>query len=491
MKKVSSLVLVVALVFTNLFIFAPTIPISNALQSWTTTSQSDFLSGILDNVSVSNNGDVKLASYTKYVDENFKDESKIAYKKNIIIDTNKGEAKLLKINKTFGGRNYDGGYSVQQTKDEGYIITGNTESYGGGDYDLWLIKIDCSGNEEWNRTFGGSNDDSGASIQQTEDGGYIIVGSTESYGAGDNDLWLIKTDFFGNKQWDKTFGRSDSDYGESVQQTKDGGYVIIGNTYSNDHYTTDTWLIKTDSSGNKQWDKKFGGSDSDYGESVQQTTDGGYVIVVTRSYGAGNWDIWLIKTDASGNKKWDKRFGGVKSDKGKSVQQTKDGGYIITGSTESYGAGGYDLWLIKTDSSGNKQWDKTFGGYGYEYGWSVQQATDDGYVVAGETSSYGAGDYDFWLIKTDSSGNMQWNRTFGGGNKDRCFSVKQTKDSGYVITGYTDSYGSGLHDLWLIKTDDYGNMQSTGDLISTNILSEKNVYSIDAFMYSAYIPPAT
>ncbi|MEW5761188.1 MAG: hypothetical protein AB1779_10545, partial [Candidatus Thermoplasmatota archaeon] len=259
MKKVSSLVLVVALVFMNLFIFAPTIPISNALQSWTITSQSDFLSGILDNVSVSNNGDVKLASYTKYADEDFKDESKIAYKKNIIIDTNKGEAKLLKINKTFGGRNYDGGYSVQQTKDEGYIITGNTESYGAGDYDLWLIKIDCSGNEEWNRTFGGSNDDSGASIQQTEDGGYIVVGSTESYGAGDNDLWLIKTDAYGNEQWDKTFGRSDSDYGESVQQTKDGGYVIVGNTYSNDHYTTDTWLIKTDSSGNKQWDKKFGG----------------------------------------------------------------------------------------------------------------------------------------------------------------------------------------------------------------------------------------
>jgi hypothetical protein len=200
------------------------------------------------------------------------------------------------------------------------------------------------------------------------------------------------------------------------------------------------------------WTKTFGGSDEDRAYSVQQTSDGGYIIAgYTDSYGAGYNDVWLVKADSSGNMAWNKTFGGSGYDAGQSVQQTSDGGCIVAGYTYSYGAGYNDVWLIKTDSSGNMAWNKTFGGSDYDIGYSVQQTSDGGYVVAGETYSYGAGSADVWLIKTDSSGNMAWNKTFGGSDYDIGYSVQQTLDGGCIVAGYTGSYGAGYDDVWLIK----------------------------------------
>jgi Flp pilus assembly protein TadD len=351
--------------------------------------------------------------------------------------------------KTFGGSDLDNAYSVQQTSDGGYIIGSSTESYGAGNRDVWLVKTDSSGNKLWDRTFGGTEYEETQSVQQTSDGGYIIAGVTESYGAGGSDAWLIKTDSSGNKLWDKTFGGSDLDNAYSVQQTSDGGYIIGGLASSND-----VRLIKTDSSGTKLWAKTFGRSSRSslsYVNSVQQTSDGGYIIAA--------YDAWLIKTDSSGNKLWDKTFGGSDLDNAYSVQQTSDGGYIIAGVTESYGAGGSDAWLIKTDASGNTRWDKTFGGSNDDGAVSVQQTSDGGYIIGGWTSSYGLGGEDAWLIKTDSSGNKLWDKTFGGSDLDNAYSVQQTSDGGYIIAGVTESYGAGGLDAWLIKTDANGQVQ--------------------------------
>ena len=303
--------------------------------------------------------------------------------------------------KTFGGSEYDYGDKVQQTLDGGYIIMGSTYSFGAGGGDLWLIKTDEQGNKIWDKSFGGAKVDTCYSVQQTHDGGYIITGITDSFGAGDWDLWLIKTDAEGNRLWDRTFGGAERNSGWSVQQTLDGGYIITGYT------SGDLWLIKTDEQGNKLWDRMFGGEEYDAGRSVQQTLDGGYIIMGdTESFGGGGVDLWLIKTDEQGNKLWNRAFGGAESDRGRSVQQTLDGGYIIMGNTESFGAGSSDLWLIKTDDQGNRLWDRTFGGTDGDSGNSVQQTSDGGYIIVGGTESFGAGDRDLWLIKTDDEGNV-------------------------------------------------------------------------------------
>jgi len=245
---------------------------------------------------------------------------------------------------TFGGDNMEYAYSVQQTSEGGFAIVGCTSSYGAGNFDVWIVKTDESGNEEWNKTFDDIGNESGNSVQQTTDGGYIITGTTWSYDWGNGDVWLIKTDCFGNEEWNKTFGSSFDESGYSVSQTDDGGYIITG--YKGSY--GDVWIIKTDSFGNEEWNNTFGGSNEDVGRSVFQTSDGGYIITgYTYSYGAGSKDVWLIKTDSFGNEEWNKTFGGTDSDSGSSVSQTDEGGYIITGYTRSYGAGSRDLWLIK------------------------------------------------------------------------------------------------------------------------------------------------
>jgi len=355
-------------------------------------------------------------------------------------------------NRTFGGTTSDSAWSVQLTSDGGYILVGYTWSYGVGQSDAWLIKTDADGNEQWNRIFGGAGQDWAYSVQQTSDEGYILAGYTNSYGAGNNDAWLIKTDADGNEQWKRTFGGVNTDATNSVQQTSDGGYILAGYTNSYGAGSCDYWLIKTDADGNEQWDRTFGGAEYDWAWSVQLTSDGGYILVGgTKSYGAGNHDVWLIKTDADGNEQWDRTFGGTYCDWAWSVQLTSDRGYILVGETKSYGAGNHDVWLIKTDADGNEQWNRTFGGTDWDWARSVQQTSDGGYILAGRTVSYGAGLSDAWFLKTDVDGNEQWNRTFGGANDDEAYSVHLTSDGGYILAGATNSCGAGSHDVWLIK----------------------------------------
>ena len=354
--------------------------------------------------------------------------------------------------KTFGGSGLDEGWSVQQTADGGYIIAGRTNSFGAGSYDVYLIKTDSSGNISWSRTFGGTQDDESRSVQQTTDGGYIIVGGTYSFGAGSWDVYLIKTDASGNMTWSKTFGGAGYDIGSSVQQTADGGYIIGGYTTSFGAGSYDVYLIKTDASGNMIWSKTFGGTGDDEGWSVQQASDGGYIIGgATNSYGAGGYDVYLIKTNTSGNMTWSRTFGGMGTSWGHSVEQTADGGYVVGGSTHSSGGPNY-IYLVKTDASGDVTWSKTFRGMNEEAGgFSAQQTADGGYIVGGNSVAPGASYYDVYLVKMDASGNVTWSKTIGGANNDVGFFVRQTADGGYIIVGYTESFGAGSYDIYLIK----------------------------------------
>ena len=358
----------------------------------------------------------------------------------------------------FGGAAYDCVNSIQKTSDGGYIMGGATMSFGAGGSDFYLIKTGASGNTQWSKTFGGPSNDYAYSVQQTSDGGYIMAGATASFGAGICDAYLVKTDSSGNAQWSKTFGGASYDYAYSVQQTSDGGYIMGGYTMSFGAGNSDAYLIKTNSSGVLQWSKPFGGASADYAYSVQQTSDGGYIMAGWESsFGAGSSDLYLIKTNSNGGAQWSKPFGGAGSDYAYSVQQMNDGGYIIAGSTKSLGAGGGDAYLIKTDSSGIAQWSNTFGGASSDYVYSVQQTSDGGYIMAGATKSFGAGVVDVYLVKTDSNGNLQWSNAFGGASSDAAYSVQQASDGGYLIAGYTDSFGAGDVDVYLIKTDSNGN----------------------------------
>ncbi len=361
--------------------------------------------------------------------------------------------------KTFGGIANDICLSVEQTFDAGYIIAGWTSSYGTEKADFWLIKTDNNGIEEWNRTFGGTDYDYGESVQQTTDGGYIITGITNfSYNTGYGDFWLIKTNNIGIEEWNRTFGGTNVDWPHSVQQTTDGGYIIMGVTNSFELDNEDIYLVKTDADGTKVWDKTFGGISQDLGYSAQQTSDQGYIITGgTYSSNTNSYDIWLIKTNINGDETWNRTYGGISGDNGYSVQQTSDGGYIVIGYTYSFSAGKEDIWLIKTDKSGNKLWDNTFGGINHDGGYSVQQTSDGGYIITGYTDSFDAGNYNVWLIKTDNNGIEEWNRTFGETNTDdNGRSIQQTSDDGYIILGSTKSYDTGDYNVLLIKTDSKG-----------------------------------
>ena len=358
-------------------------------------------------------------------------------------------------NRSFGGVNYFPASDVKQTNDGGYIFTGKTYSFGTGYGDFWLLKTDPDGDETWNKTFWKGNSSNVYTVQQTNDSGYILAGYADSPANEHSyDAWFIKTDSDGNEIWNQSYGGPDSDFVKDIQQTNDGGYILAGYTYSFGQGLNDAWLIKTDSDGIELWNKTFGGVDSDFLNDVQQTSDGGFILAgYIRMFDIDDKDAWLIKTDSDGIELWNKTFGGVSYDSANGVKQTNDSGYILAGYTESFGQGQSDAWLIKTDSDGIELWNKTFGGVSYDSANDVKQTIDGGYIVAGQTSSFGIGDNDAWLIKTDENGNHVWNNMFWRGSGDSISSIQQTSDWGYILAGYTHLFEENEHNIWLMKIE--------------------------------------
>jgi len=363
----------------------------------------------------------------------------------------------------------------------GFKVVAHKSGFNGGTVIHWFQYFHRNRvkRQQWSRTLGGSCDDLGVSVKQTSDGGYIVVGTTWSYGAGESDIWLIKTDPQGNKLWDRCFGGSDLDGATSVQQTADGGYIVSGTTWSYGAGLGAIWLIKTDPRGNKLWDRVFDAYDISTGGSAQQTSDGGY-IVLGGGYSFVPGDIpiegyvYLIKTDPQGNKTWawERTFGGEHHSGGMflgmSAQQVSEGDYVVAGiwvapsaiDPETWPIICCDGWLIKIGEQGNELWERTFDRTGNDDRVvCVREAFDGGYIMVGTTGLCGGTDRNIWLIKTNAWGNKVWDKTFGGSGNEEGYDVLQTSDSGYIIVGEADPYGAGASDVWLIKTNDQGNAE--------------------------------
>ncbi len=356
--------------------------------------------------------------------------------------------------KTYGGAANETGNSIYQTTDGGYIITGSTESYGfkNGFTDVYLIKTNSAGDTLWTKTFGGALYDDGYAVRQTSDLGYIVVGNTSSFGNGGFDIYMIRTDVNGKILWSKTIGGTSNDYGFDVKQTSDGGFIVAGRTLNFGAINHDVYVVKTDGSGNFVWGKSYGREGDDYGYSVQQTKDGGYIIGGNR----GTVGFYLIKTGETGDSTWTKNFYiGSTSHINTiySVQQTTDNGYIVAGLDYAM-----DIFLAKTSSSGIIQWAKTYKGSSHDYALSVHQTSDGGYIIGGWTMSFPVGSYHSLLMKTNSTGELSWAKTYhGGGSSPVGYSVQQASDGGYIFLGSTTAAGAGLWDMYIVKTDENGN----------------------------------
>jgi hypothetical protein len=393
------------------------------------------------------------------------------------------------FDKTFGGNKADELFALEATTDGGFILGGSSysdisgqKSQGClGSTDFWIVKTDSAGNKQWDRTYGGNFVDNFRSLQQTKDGGYILGGSSSSGISGNKtwisygglDYWIVKLDAGGNKVWDRGFGGDSADILSVVQETSDGGFILAGGSNSlksgsksesNKGIKFDFWIVKVDKNGVKLWDKTIGGSDFDYLSGLRQTSDGGFLVCGESLSGIGGdkseasrgaSDFWVVKLDRNGNKLWDKTLGGPFSDFPSTVIESTDGSILIGGTSASRQGqdksqdqkGMFDYWIVKLDKSGKKLWDKTFGGPIVSILAAFEQTRDSGFLLGGYSGEgansdkahlgYGQGDY--WIIKTDGNGNMVWEKTIGGINSDILLTAHQTTDGGYLLGGYSDS----------------------------------------------------
>lgn len=396
--------------------------------------------------------------------------------------------------KSLGGSNQDYAYSIDQTFDGGFIAAGWSNSNNGdvtgnhGLLDYWITRLDPSGNLIWQKSLGGSNDDQASFIEQTTDGGFIVTGSTASNNGdvatnhGGDDYWVLKLDSTGDIVWQKSLGGSGNDEAFSVRQTTDGGFIVAGVSASSDgditgnHGGRDYWIVKLDSTGNLVWQKSFGGSSYDEATSIDLTTDGGYIVTgwakstdgdVTGNH--GNYDYWSVKMDGSGNMIWEKSYGGSTYDQPWFISQTGDGGYVISGYSSSSNGnvsgshGGYDNWIIKLNATGNLVWQNPLGGGSDDRGYSVHGTSDGGIITVANTFSNNGnvsgnhGSNDYWLVKLDMNGTIEWQKCLGGTSADIPNSMQQTADGGYIVAGYASSTNGdvtgnhGGYDFWIVK----------------------------------------
>ena len=359
--------------------------------------------------------------------------------------------------RSYGGEAADAAFAVAQTADGGYILAGRTDSFGPGESAAYLVKLNARGFTQWERTYGGDGADEAAGVKQTSDGGYIIVGTTDSFGPGRDSVYLIKTDAQGEIEWENTYGGRFDDRAFAVQETLDGGYVLAGVTGSF-VASPRMYVVKTDAGGNIEWHNHYGGSGDDRAWAIQQTSDGGFIMAgQTTSFGPGGRSMYLVKTNASGAVEWDITHGGSGDDLANSVQQTGDGGYIMAGWTESNGSGGRAAHLVKTRANGALEWEASFSGGGEASANAVRQTGDGGYAAAGYTEDLDEGRLWLYLWKTNAQGARQWERMHGGpGLHTSAFDVQPTEDGGYIAAGWIFREETENTSMFAVKTNSQG-----------------------------------
>lgn len=360
----------------------------------------------------------------------------------------------IKWSKAFGGGDQDKGSFVLYSDDGGCIVTGHTESYGLGMADLWLIKVDKNGEEQWSKTFGGSKWEEGKGIEILDDGTYAVIGKTSSFGTGKTDIWLIKVDKTGKEQWNKTLGGPEWEEGNSIKKTTNGGFIIAGDTTSYSVGDYDAWLIKVDENGAEQWNRSFGGINTDAGRSVELTRDDGYILAgETQSFGNGGTDIWLIKVNETGIEQWNTTIGSENEEYCNQIIESDDGGFVVAGHYIIKEGDDFKLngFVVKIDSDGNVLWKRVVS-TDKAVGTSSIDKIDDGYIVGGFIGEDGD-EQDLFIGKIDFSGNVIWTNSIGGKYGDTGIWIERGKDTNYFVTGYKDVEGVGINDLWVLKFD--------------------------------------
>ncbi len=359
--------------------------------------------------------------------------------------------------KTYGGPLSDRAVSVQQTFDGGMLVAGYTISSGSGGNDGFALKLDNKGNTQWYKVFGGSADDQINSAYTVTDGGFILVGETVSFTSTLSDIYVVKLDMGGNLLWSKLYRTAGNQHGTSVIQTEDYGFLVCGYTDGSGAGNDDALVMKLDFDGNVLWINTYGDAFNDYGISIKPYDDNSSIMTgYTFSGGAGGGDITLIRLDANGNIAWTKYYGGSGLDQPSDVEITSDNGYIVSGITYSFGLNTGDSYIFRTDDDGFVYWSRTFGGANLDRLFSVKQTFDGKYISAGVTASFGSGLEDVFLIKLYGDGVFEWAKTFGSTSDDAGASITARSDTGFVLAGYTQSYGAGSNDIYAIALRENG-----------------------------------
>ncbi len=356
------------------------------------------------------------------------------------------------LTRTYGGAAADNARDIEPLTGGGYIIAGSTESYGAGLNDCSLMRLDEVYNLLWFRTYGGAEEDIAVSVKQLDDG-CIFLGETQSFGAGQRDMYLVRADSDGEVIWERTYGGNDMEYAASLELASDGGFVLLGHTRSYGTGNYDMYCVKTDSTGNLQWERTYGGSEYEDGRSITAVQGGGYLLTGgTSSFGAGNKDYYAIKIDENGEVEWTNTYGDSGNDMARDIEPTSDNGFILGGYSDSFSKSNFDILIVKIDSLGNQQWQRTYGTNVIEFAFCIEQCQDDGYVIAGHSivdGFYG----DFSLIKTNSSGWFEWGNLYGSDFQEAAYSIEITEFGNYLLVGDTNGYGHGMMDMYLVLVE--------------------------------------